>query len=140
MFTEMRAEVLGFDGESAASVGIYIKDLSSGHVVADHNSLQALVPASTMKSLTAATALSVLGADHRFATPVELRGTRRGASWEGDLVVEACADPTLESEYFEKHLGFCDSVVAHLRARGVTSISGRVRVQETLKDAGPVPQ
>ena len=29
MFTEMRAEVLGFDGESAASVGIYIKDLSS---------------------------------------------------------------------------------------------------------------
>lgn len=132
--------VLGFDGEEAAAVGIYIRDLSSGSIIAEHNASTVMVPASTMKSLTAATALSVLGEEFRFRTPVELRGSRQGSAWQGDIIVRASADPTLESEYFENNLGFCDSVAAHLRSMGISSVSGRVRVIESLKDAGPVPQ
>lgn len=136
-----RAEaVLGFDGEETATVGIYIKDLQADKVIAEHNALMGITPASTMKALTAATALSVLGPDHRFTTDVVLEGTRQGTAWQGNLIVKGAADPTLESEYFDKNMGFCDSVVSHLRAMGVRSISGRVLVTETLKDAGPVPQ
>ncbi|MDE6286741.1 MAG: D-alanyl-D-alanine carboxypeptidase, partial [Muribaculaceae bacterium] len=132
--------VLGFDGEESATVGIYIKDLHEDKVIAEHNAGMAITPASTMKVLTAATALSTLGADFRFSTPVNLRGSRSGSAWHGDLVINSVADPTLESEYFDKNLGFCDSVVAHLRSMGIKSISGRVVVAESLKDAGPVPQ
>ena len=132
--------ILGFDGEETATVGIYIKDLQEDKVIAEHNALTCITPASTMKALTAATALSVLGPDYRFSTHVNLRGSRQGASWQGDLVVNSVADPTLESEYFDKNLGFCDSVVSHLRAMGIKSITGRVVVAESLKDAGPVPQ
>lgn len=134
------AQVLGFDGEESATVGIYIREIETGRMVAEHNAAQAMVPASTMKSLTAATALSVLGEDFHFVTPVELRGTGQGHAWLGDLEVRACADPTLESEYFDKNLGFCDSIVGHLKKMGVTSLSGKVRVIECLKDAGPAPQ
>jgi len=132
--------VLGFDGEDAATVGIYIKDLKSGRVIAEHNSAQAMVPASTMKSLTAATAISILGGDFRFNTPVILKGSRSGDVWRGDILVETCADPTLESEYFEDNLGFCDSVVVNLRRMGITSVTGKIRVVECLKDPGAVPQ
>ncbi|MDE6136886.1 MAG: D-alanyl-D-alanine carboxypeptidase, partial [Muribaculaceae bacterium] len=72
------AQVLGFDGEESATVGIYIREIETGRMVAEHNAAQAMVPASTMKSLTAATALSVLGEDFHFVTPVELSGTRQG--------------------------------------------------------------
>ena len=68
--------VLGIDGEESTSVGIYIKDLESGEVVLDHNSQLALTPASVMKCITAATALSVNGASGRFVTPVALRGAK----------------------------------------------------------------
>ncbi|MDE6499021.1 MAG: D-alanyl-D-alanine carboxypeptidase/D-alanyl-D-alanine-endopeptidase [Muribaculaceae bacterium] len=138
--TASAESVLGFEGEETATVGIYIKDLQEDKVIAEHNAGMAITPASTMKALTAATALSVLGPDFSFTTPVNLRGSRSGSAWHGDLVVNSVADPTLESEYFDKNLGFCDSVISHLRAMGIKSISGRVVVAETLKDAGPVPQ
>ena len=133
--------VLGIDGEESTSVGIYIKDLESGEVVLDHNSQLALTPASVMKCITAATALSVNGASGRFVTPVALRGAKGAAGqWNGDLVVSGCADPTLESENFKSGLGFCDSIVVALRKKGIKKITGAIVVRQSLKDAGPVLQ
>lgn len=134
-------EVLGIDGEESTSVGIYIKDIQSGEVLLDHNSQLALTPASVMKCITTASALSVGGADRCFTTPVTLRGGRGEAGrWNGDLVVTASADPTLESSYFKANLGFCDSIVANLKKKRITSISGNIVVRQSLKDAGPIPQ
>lgn len=135
-----RAASLGFPGEEAASVGIFVKDLRSGEVLAEENASMALVPASTMKALTSATALTLLGPDFRFATTVRLSGSREGATWNGDLEIVASADPTLESGEFESNLGFCDSIVAALRSMGITRITGNVRVLTSLADAGPAPQ
>ena len=132
---------LGIDGEESTSIGVYIKDLRNGQVLVDHNSQLALTPASVMKAVTTATVLSVNGDSKRFATPVVLRGAK-GASgvWQGDLVIKGCADPTLESENFKSRLGFCDSIVANLRRKGIKSIQGRIVVEETLKNAGPILQ
>ncbi len=66
--------ILGIDGEESTSVGIYIKDLSTGKVIIDHNGQMALTPASVMKALTTATVLSVSGTKARFSTPVMLNG------------------------------------------------------------------
>ncbi|MDE6541437.1 MAG: D-alanyl-D-alanine carboxypeptidase [Muribaculaceae bacterium] len=131
---------LGFDGEESAAVGIYIKDLHSGQMVAEHNASMALTPASTMKALTTATALTVVGDKYSFVTHVELRGTRQGATWRGDLVVKGCADPTLESEYFDRNTGFCDSIISKLKHMGISRVEGRVRAVGSLADAGVIPQ
>ncbi|MDE6270475.1 MAG: D-alanyl-D-alanine carboxypeptidase, partial [Muribaculaceae bacterium] len=89
------ASSLGFPGEQAASVGIFIKDLKTGKIIAEENAPMALVPASTVKAVTSATALRVLGSDFRFKTTDRLRGQRSGESWNGDLEIVATADPTL---------------------------------------------
>lgn len=135
------SQTLGFSGEEATSVGIYIKDIRSDKVLVDINSRLALTPASILKSLTSATALSVLGQDFRFETEVRLRGSQ-GASgvWNGDLVIISSGDPTLESANFKSNCGFLDDIAAALKKKGIGKITGNIIVQQTMKDAGPVLQ
>ncbi len=133
--------ILGIDGEESTGVGIYIKDLTTGEVLVDHNSQMALTPASVMKAVTSATALSTRGADARFQTPVLLKGIKgEGSTWKGDLIVRSCGDPTLESEYFRGNTGFCERIINNLKAQGVSRITGKIVVEQTLKDAGPIWQ
>ena len=133
--------ILGIDGEESTSVGIYIKDLTTGDVLVDHNSQLALTPASVMKAVTTASALSINGPDRCFTTRVSLRGSKGAAGvWNGDLIVAGAADPTLESENFKSKLGFCDSIVANLKRKGIKKITGTVVVRQTLTDAGPLLQ
>lgn len=71
-----------------------------GVVVATHNSTESLQPASNLKVLTAAVALDVLGADHRFSTTVT--GTLDGAGVvEGDLFLVGGGDPVLASSWWK---------------------------------------
>lgn len=140
-FQVFAENILGIDGEESTSVGIYIKEIASGKVLIDHNSQLALTPASVMKAITTASALSVNGADRRFSTKVSLRGEKAaGGVWRGDIVVHGVADPTLESENFKGSNGFCDSIAAALRRRGIKRVEGTVVVEQSLKDAGPILQ
>ncbi len=130
--------ILGIDGEESTSVGIYIKDLATGEVLVDHNSDLALTPASVMKAVTTATALSVVGGEGHFSTPVVLRGSKEGRTWNGDIIVRSCADPTIESENFKGHNGMCDSIALAIKDAGIRNVTGRIIVEENLKDAGPI--
>ena len=133
--------ILGIDGEESTSVGIYIKDLRTGRVLVDHNSRLALTPASVMKVITTASALSVLGTEHRFTTTVSLSGASCGSGqWKGNIVVSSSADPTVESEYFKERLGFCDSIADGIERLGIKSLDGSIIVEQTLSEAGPIAQ
>ncbi len=141
IFTVHAEGYLGLDGEESTSIGIYIKDLKTGEVLVDHNSQLALTPASVMKAITTATALSINGADARFTTPVSLRGSKgQAGTWNGDLVIHSCGDPTIESENFKSYRGFCDSIVAGIKRLGIKTISGNIKVEQRLKDSGPILQ
>ncbi|MFB6194652.1 MAG: D-alanyl-D-alanine carboxypeptidase/D-alanyl-D-alanine-endopeptidase, partial [Haloplanus sp.] len=54
------------------------------------------LPASNAKLVTTALALDVLGPAHRFETPAVARGTLDGTTLDGDLVVRASGDPSIE--------------------------------------------
>jgi len=55
-----------------------------------------LVPASTMKAITTATALEILGPDLRFRTELHLTGeVDEGGTLEGSVIVRGGGDPTL---------------------------------------------
>ena len=134
--TSAHAEgALGIDGEEATSVGLYIKNIETGKVLVDHNSKLALTPASVMKAVTTASALSLCGADTSFTTTVVLQGTREGSVLHGNLVVRAAADPTLESENFKGSRGFADAIASRLADEGITAIEGAIVVEETLSGA-----
>jgi len=139
----MSENFLDIEGGDATSVGIYVKDLTTGSVVVDYNSRLALTPASVTKAVTTATALQTLGADWRFTTTVELSGERSVSSrscWNGNLVISASGDPTLESSEFKSNLGFTDSIISSLKRLGISEIDGTVIIREHMTGAGPVPQ
>lgn len=134
---------LGFSTEGAASVGIYVKDLATGRVVAQNDAQRSVVPASVMKSVTAAAALTALGDSFQFVTPVYLYGrqsARSDAEWNGNLVIEACADPTIDSELFDGRPSLATEIVRGLSRLGISSISGRIVISQSLQDPGYGPE
>lgn len=81
------------DAGLGGQLGIHVVNLESGEVLYAHNPDESLNPASNMKVLTAATALSVLGADFRMQTGLY------GRIDDGridSLVLKGYGDPTLE--------------------------------------------
>jgi len=75
-----------------ASVGVVVRPLGGGEEVASHQADLALIPASTLKAVTTATALQVLGPDYVFETRLFLKGD--------DLVIVGGGDPMLSAESF----------------------------------------
>lgn len=135
------AGVLGIDGEEHSSIGIYIYNIKADTLVFASEAQRNLCPASIMKSLTSATALSLLGKNHRYATKVSLRGTTdSNGVFTGIVNVEADGDPTLESRHFKKYNGFTDSIAAAMKRRGITAFHGQVTVSGTMAQDGPVQQ
>lgn len=123
----------------ATTVGIYVKDLRSGEVLASHNASRAMTPASVTKLITSAAVMLQCGIDSCFTTNVRLSGHPAGqGQWRGDLIVEACADPTIEHSEFAEYMGFCDSIVAHIQQMGLTKIDGHIRIDEHLPEAGAI--
>lgn len=134
---------LDIEGGDATSVGIYISDLSDGNVIADINADIALTPASVMKSITSATALSILGPEFTFDTPIILEGRRTPGNkcrWEGNLIIDASGDPTMGSDEFKAYQGMSDSICSHLRKLGINDITGAVVIREDMPGAGAIPQ
>lgn len=125
-FLSRAANVLGFAGGEYASVGIYIKDLQADTVVFADDEKRGMIPASVMKAVTSATAMCKLPNDFNFETRVYLTGDVKNGVLDGDVLVKASGDPTLESEFFPKRRGFINDIINALKAEGIKRIKGDV--------------
>ncbi len=131
--------VLGVKGENTSTTGIYIKDLKSGEVIFETNATKNLIPASITKSLTSATALSLLDPDFRYETSVLLEKYQlKDGKLSGILSIATSGDPTLDSEYFKDNRGFCMNVAKKLKERGVTEFVGNISIAGVYLDEGQV--
>jgi D-alanyl-D-alanine carboxypeptidase/D-alanyl-D-alanine-endopeptidase (penicillin-binding protein 4) len=112
-----------------------------GHVVLDHRGTDPLVPASTLKLLTATAVLEELGPQHRFRTavvgPLPVDGTV-----SGDVTLVGGGDPLLASPDYAARFRRqpqiftdLDALAARVVDAGVRRISGSVRGDERRYDA-----
>ena len=107
--------------------GVLIVDPARGDTLYSRNAGKLFLPASNQKIVTGAVALELLGADYRFRTTFARRGTMRGDTLVGDLVVIGRGDPTVSD-----HMRAGDAMrplrdaADSVRARGVRVITGRV--------------
>lgn len=115
-----------------ASVGVIVTDLKSGKMLGGRNVNLACITASTMKTVTSSAALELLGADFTFNTPVYLDGEIHGSTLRGNLVIVGRGDPTLGSVYFKDNLDIVHEVVEALNRQGITTIEGKVIVDNSL--------
>jgi D-alanyl-D-alanine carboxypeptidase/D-alanyl-D-alanine-endopeptidase (penicillin-binding protein 4) len=97
-------------------------------VLCQYDSQRAVLPASTLKLVTTASALRLCGSERRVATEVYAAGTISAAGVLcGDLVVRGYGDATLASVYDSRpERTFVDSVIVALRRAGIRSVAGRV--------------
>ena len=107
-------------GALGERVGVSVVDLDTG-ATAYESGPDALIPASTLKILTAAAALDVMDADHRFTTRA-VEGTE-----PGQIVLVGGGDPTLTADDQPAQGTTQLSVLAQatsaaLKASGTTSI------------------
>lgn len=78
-------------------VALMVYDLTARQPVMEWNSRRLIVPASTLKLLTAITALQRLGVGHRYVSSVSVRGEVSQGTLYGTALLQTDDDPLLES-------------------------------------------
>ncbi|MDR6450241.1 D-alanyl-D-alanine carboxypeptidase/D-alanyl-D-alanine-endopeptidase (penicillin-binding protein 4) [Paraburkholderia terricola] len=142
-----------------------VMDASTGQVLDSLQPDTLFLTGSVRKLYSVGTALDLLGADHRFQTPVYRNGTLDASGkLTGDLILKASGDLTFggrqkpdgtidftdfdhnEARGFngailtpEDPLTALNDLAAQVRASGITAVSGDVIVDDRLFDAFRVP-
>lgn len=127
----MKTASIGFclipiDGETASSVAAYREDTG-------------LIPASTMKAITTATAVEVLGSDFKFVTELQITGAIDDAgTLKGHVVVKGGGDPTLGESGIAKNFARWKAALVEAGVKkvegsvvGDASIYGTQRIADT---------
>ena len=126
-------------GISADNSAILVIDLSTGDTLWEMNADRPLIPASIMKCVTTATLLSRLDEESRFHTEVYATGEVRDSVLDGNLVIVGSGDPSLNSRYVEGCKNICTEIASALSERGVTSVRGRIVVDEGIWSGPAIP-
>ena len=119
-------------GMRHAAAGVVVIDIDSNKVIAGNLQDQAMITASTMKTVTSIAALETLGGEYRFKTRVYLQGRVQGDTLQGRVLIVGGGDPTLGSQYIKGNPDIVAEIVAAIKQRGITHIAGTVATDESL--------
>lgn len=111
-----------------ARLGFRLQEITAAGPLLAHNDAMGFMPASNMKLISSAVALSVLGPGFRYETKLVGHGTQRGDVWVGDLVLVGSGDPTFGTRAFEQQgctAPFVRMAEALAKA-GIATVQGRV--------------
>lgn len=111
------------------TVALSVRRVRDGQELIGYNARQSLPSASTLKLITTATALSVLGPGFTYTTTLEYDGTIKDSVLTGNIYIRGTGDPALGSWRFP---GYPDlpallkSWSAAVRAGGVRRVQGTI--------------
>ena len=110
------------------NAGICIYDLTAGRILYEYQADKLSRPASTMKVMTAITALAQPGAMEPFRTELWTTGRVAGDTLRGDLYVVGSFDPEFDTDDLEELIG-------GLTRRGIRVVDGRIVGDVSMKDS-----
>ncbi len=111
-----------------AITSLCVLDANTGKTLFAKNQEIGLATASTLKTITAATAFSILGKDFQFQTTLAYSGNiTADGTLKGNLIIIGSGDPTLGSpRYQNKENVVLNQWVSAIRAAGIKKIEGSV--------------
>lgn len=124
---------------NAGNTAVLVQDLTTGEVLAAHNTDRPLLPASIMKTVTIAGLLQEKGPEERFHTLVYADGPIKGNTIEGDLLIIGGGDPTLGANCAPESADIAEEIIATLRHKGITAINGDLRIDTSLYSGPACP-
>lgn len=105
-----------------------VAKLETSEVLDQFQADRALIPASTVKLITTASATKLLP-EYPFITNFAISGEVIEGVLYGDLLIEGMGDPSLFSKYFPlDSIRFRESLIASLRSYKIDSLAGGVEV------------
>jgi D-alanyl-D-alanine carboxypeptidase/D-alanyl-D-alanine-endopeptidase (penicillin-binding protein 4) len=112
----------------STQLGLMVYDLTADSLLYSHGAKQTLRPASTMKLLTAVTAIDLLGGDFKLNTSLRYMGTVKDSVLTGDLICVGGLDPMFDANDMR---AFVESV----KGLGVDTIRGRLVAAPSFKES-----
>ena len=97
-------------------IAVSVWDLSSNTPVLQWHDQELMVPASSLKLLTAISALKRLGVDHRYHERVMITGSVHGGTLKGNVILQADDNPMVET---------LNEYVDALSRAGIRKVEGR---------------
>ena len=113
-------------GLSAPHTGVHVLSLKTGQTLVDYHKSTALIPASNMKVLTSAAALTLLKPEFRFRTAVYAKAARQEVI-NGDVYLKGFGDPELNDERL-------NTLAEELKYLGIRQVKGNVIVDDSFFD------
>ena len=81
--------------------GLSVRSVKTGREIANVRGMEKFTPASTLKTLTTATALHFLPLDYEPKTEVALNGSVRGKTFWGTVNIRGEGDPNISARYYD---------------------------------------
>ncbi|WP_373740840.1 D-alanyl-D-alanine carboxypeptidase/D-alanyl-D-alanine-endopeptidase [Neisseria sp.] len=119
------AAAFDFGGIPPESLSLYVQDLNSGRMLAEHRADEPVNPASTMKLVTAFAAFRALGANYRWKTGFKSTAGIGNGVLQGDIYWQGSGDPVFD----QKDLL---AVQQQLRGKGIRNIAGQLVLDRSL--------
>ncbi|MEL7533567.1 MAG: D-alanyl-D-alanine carboxypeptidase/D-alanyl-D-alanine-endopeptidase [Bacteroidota bacterium] len=121
---------------------ISVIDMSSGKYLLSHNGDKSLATASTMKAVTTASSMAILGTDFRFQTLLQHDGTIENGRLKGNLYIKGEGDPSLGSHRFDAKYKLAQLMITwaeQIKLAGISSIEGSVIADASFLGSQMVP-
>ncbi len=129
-------EILADPAFHNANWGAMVQSVETGEVLYRQHARKLFMPASNVKLVTGAVALTQLGAEHRFRTRIRACGEiDQDGVLQGDLVVLGGGDPTISQRFGDGDpLRIFRAWSDSLRSRGIRRIEGNLVGDDDLFD------
>ncbi|WP_460954803.1 D-alanyl-D-alanine carboxypeptidase/D-alanyl-D-alanine endopeptidase [Spirosoma litoris] len=119
------------------TVALSVRRVRDGEELIGYNARMSLPSASTLKLITTATALAVLGPNYTYTTTLEYDGAIKDSVLTGNLYIHGTGDPSLGSWRFTNYYdlpALLKSWADAVKAAGIRKIQGMVVGDASLYD------
>lgn len=124
-----------------ASFSLSVLNTQTGKIVFAANQNMGLAPASSLKTVTSATALQILGTNFTFKTQVAYSGQIVNETLNGNLIITGNGDPTLGSPRWASTTKpvVLKAILQGLVNAGIKNIKGKIISNDAVWDTQSVP-